>query len=325
MAGERVSVVIPTCNYGRYVTEAVDSALAQRYPHVEILVVDDGSTDDTARRLEPYQDRIRSIRQQNQGVSAARNTGIRAARGEIIALLDADDVWHPRKLEVQMRCLGEHPEVGLLGTDLFAGGCTSWPDIDDTSQPAILPLTVDAIVSHTPFAPSSVLIRRHCLEACGLFDTRLRCAEDRDLWVRIAARFPVARLPLPLVWFRDHPRSLSADAALAQENERRMLRQAFATIPALRGRPLFRRKTFSRAACTWAYLHGAGGRWLPALGCLLHSVLLWPWPYRRDEADGRGCTRLRMMAVLALRMLGLLPPDAGFAETTAPPRLSAER
>jgi hypothetical protein len=98
-----------------------------------------------------------------------------------------------------------------------------------------------------------------------------------------------------------------------------MLRQAFATAPALRGRPLFRRKAFSRAACTAAYLYGATRRWLPALRCVLRSVLLWPWPYRRGEIDGRACARLRMATVLLLRMLGLLPPDPGFPELAPPP------
>ena len=101
MNNELISVVIPTYNYGHFVTEAVDSVLAQTYRHYEVVVVDDGSTDDTRARLAPYGDRIRYIHQENQGLSAARNTGIRAARGGVIGLLDSDDKWHPRKLETQ--------------------------------------------------------------------------------------------------------------------------------------------------------------------------------------------------------------------------------
>src|SRR6185437_11144924 len=96
----RVSVVIPTYNSGPLVTEAVESVLAQTLPAAEVLVVDDGSTDDTPERLAAYGERIRYLPQANQGVAAARNRGIREATGDLIAFLDADDVWHPRKLEI---------------------------------------------------------------------------------------------------------------------------------------------------------------------------------------------------------------------------------
>src|SRR5262245_48080665 len=116
MSDGLVTAVIPTYNYGRFVTAAVDSALAQTYPHVEIIVADDGSRDDTRARLAAYGDKVRYLYQDNQGVSAARNTAIRAARGDYYAFLDSDDRWHPRKLEVQMRYLARHPEVGLLAS-----------------------------------------------------------------------------------------------------------------------------------------------------------------------------------------------------------------
>src|SRR5487761_1421423 len=97
-----VTAIIPAYNYGPLVVEAVESACAQTYPRMEVIVVDDGSTDDTQGRLRPYLDRIRYIRQENRGLSAARNTGIQAAQGEWNALLDADDVWHPQKTAVQI-------------------------------------------------------------------------------------------------------------------------------------------------------------------------------------------------------------------------------
>src|SRR5438477_3922397 len=113
MRNDLVTAVIPTYNYGRFVTQAVESALGQTYRNLEIIVVDDGSTDDTREQLLPYRDRLRYIYQENQSVAAARNTGIRAATSEFIAFLDADDLWHPRELELQMRYLADHPAVQL--------------------------------------------------------------------------------------------------------------------------------------------------------------------------------------------------------------------
>src|SRR5438445_9254645 len=129
MNKDLVSVVIATYNYGRFVTQAVESVLAQTYVNIEIIVVDDGSDDDTREQLAPYGDRIRYIYQENQSVAAARNTGIRAATGDLIAFLDADDVWHPHKLELQMHYLADHPAVALVAVERLAEGAASWPPL----------------------------------------------------------------------------------------------------------------------------------------------------------------------------------------------------
>src|SRR5436190_9018266 len=109
-----VSVVIPTYNYARYLGAAIDSALQQTHAPLEVIVVDDGSTDDTPRLLDGYGDRIRVIRQKNSGVAAARNAGVREARGELIAFLDSDDLWKPRKLELQIARFEADPGLGLV-------------------------------------------------------------------------------------------------------------------------------------------------------------------------------------------------------------------
>ena len=107
----KVSVIIPTYNRAEYVTHAIDSVLAQTYTDYEIIVVDDGSADNTKDVLLPYMDRIRYIYQENAGLSAARNTGIKAAKGDWIAFLDSDDEWLPGKLAVQMRAVERHPQL----------------------------------------------------------------------------------------------------------------------------------------------------------------------------------------------------------------------
>src|SRR5215831_13288100 len=114
VSGPLVSAVIPTYNYARYVTGAVESVLAQSFDDLEIVVVDDGSTDETADTLRPFLDRIRYIRQGHRGLAAARNTGIRVARGPYVAFLDSDDLWLPEKVSVQIARLNGDPAVGLV-------------------------------------------------------------------------------------------------------------------------------------------------------------------------------------------------------------------
>ncbi len=136
MSDPLISAVIPTYNYGHFVTAAVRNVLAQTYRNLEVIVVDDGSKDNTRERLAPYLDRIRYVYQENQGPSAARNTGIRSATGEWVALLDSDDLWHPRKLELQVKYLQAHPEVGLLGSDRVYDLHGDWPRVHDEPEDA---------------------------------------------------------------------------------------------------------------------------------------------------------------------------------------------
>jgi glycosyltransferase involved in cell wall biosynthesis len=300
-----VSVIIPTYNYGHFVTEAVDSALAQGYQHREIIVVDDGSTDNTRQILDPYRDRIQYIYQPNQGLSAARNTGIRAAHGEYIALLDSDDVWHPRKLELQVSYLREHPEIGLLATNQVSDRRDCWPAVDDDvcSRVPIL-YALDEVVGRAHFGPSSVLIRRSCLDAVGLFDPSLRCVEDRDMWIRLGSRFGLAKLPVVLLWYRLHAASLSNKAAAMEQHELRVLEIAFAEIPALRGRWLLQRKVRSQAAFASAQVFREGGKTAAAIRRVLSSLFLWPLPLGLQE-DNMVFVRMRVLLNLGLRLLGL--------------------
>jgi len=216
-AAPLVSFIIPTHNYGRYVVEAVESALAQTYRNFEIIVVDDGSTDNTRQLLEPLRDRLQYIWRPQGGPSAARNSGIRASRGELIAFLDADDRWLPDKTRLQVSYLFEHPGIGLVSTRTSlmdeAGRSSSRRE---APRDPVLELPAgkafrDLFRQTNYIATSTVILRRECLETVGVFDESLSRVEDKNLWLRLGRCFGIARLPQRLALHRHHQSNLALD------------------------------------------------------------------------------------------------------------------
>jgi glycosyltransferase involved in cell wall biosynthesis len=240
-AGPLVSVVIPTFNRAQYIVSAVESVLAQRDACLELIVVDDGSTDDTAERLQPYLDRIRYVSQENAGAGASRNRGMALANGEYIAFLDSDDLWQPTKLALQVAYMEAHDDVDLVCTD-FGGFNDSGPlaqsyiaefcEVVGWRQrrfDQIYPLqdeicfggaTVAAYrgnVFDTVFEgyltlTSTVLMRRRCIETCGFFPEHLPTSEDVAYFQRVARHHSFAFLDTPTTWYRrGHQDQLSSD------------------------------------------------------------------------------------------------------------------
>ena len=206
-----ITVVIPTYNHERFLRDAVESALAQTYPFVEIIVVDDGSTDNTPVLMETYADRVQYIRQTNRGLSGARNSGILAARGEFIALLDADDFWQHNYLRVTHKALIADVGLGAVQTGLRF--------VDGQGKPlpqsgvATVPndQMYDRLLDGEFFAPSAVVIRRWALAAVGLFDLDLRASEDWEIWLRVAHSYRFAGIAEPLLNYRVHGNNMSGD------------------------------------------------------------------------------------------------------------------
>lgn len=227
MSSPLVSVIIPTYCYAQYVPDAVESALAQTYSNLEVIVVDDGSTDATQEALRPYHGRIKYIFQHNQGAAAARNTGIQHARGEWIAFLDADDVWHREKVRMQMQSATGMQDVGLLGSPVSY----YLPSVL-TADPEVRILHVRDFLLSTPFAASSVVVRRTCFNEVGLFDTSLRNAEDRDMWLRLAARFTAVQISCPCLMYRCHSDQKSRHAKRMNLAYRAILSKFFREHPA---------------------------------------------------------------------------------------------
>jgi len=195
----RVSVIIPTYNRRELVLEAVDSVLNQTYQDFELIVMDDGSSDGTKNAAqERHGNRLMYVYQEHQGVSAARNHGMELARGEYIAFLDSDDLWLPRKLEVQIDFMHRHSDAQICYTDevWIRQGVRVNPRRRHAKHtgwiyPYCLPLCI--------ISPSSACMRRELFDRVGVFDTDLPVCEDYDLWLRVASRFPIFFLDRKLI------------------------------------------------------------------------------------------------------------------------------
>jgi glycosyltransferase involved in cell wall biosynthesis len=271
-----VTVVIPTFNYARYVQEAVDSALAQTVPPLEIIVVDDGSTDNTQEVMAAYTSnpRVRYLHQENFGLSAARNAGIRAARGEFIALLDADDRWKPEKLSRQLaEFTGQQVGLVYCGREVFDEHDTHDLNPADESK---CELALEWLTISTLFCPSSLIVRRRCFTKQGGFDESLRKVEDREMWIRLANHWRFRCVPDCLVEWRRHGHALNVQTDGMESAFRETLRRAFADGP-LQRRPLLRAKAsaFMHFDFSWVYhrTHQHREAWFHTLLALIRYPL----------------------------------------------------
>lgn len=198
MKPPRVSVIIPTYNRAWCLREAVDSVLTQEFKDFELMVVDDGSTDETPPLLQEYGDSIRVLHQRNRGVSAARNAGISGARGDLIAFLDSDDIWLQGKLAFQVEFFNRHPGALICQTEELwvKNGRRVNPGKRHRKRGGMIfePSLQLCLVS-----PSAVMLRRGLFDQVGFFDERLPACEDYDLWLRVSCRFPVELIETPLI------------------------------------------------------------------------------------------------------------------------------
>jgi glycosyltransferase involved in cell wall biosynthesis len=207
-----VSVVIPCYQQAHFLCDAIESVLAQTYPHLEIVVVDDGSSDNTVTVVSRYPG-VRYIRQENQGLASARNMGLRQTIGEYLIFLDSDDRLLPNALDAGLRCFRENPGCG------FVYGHCQFIAFDGTPMRGLQPSIVEgdfylALLRGLPIhAPASVMYRREVFEDVGVFNVRLSPAADYDLYYRIASRFPVCCHGQKIVEYRKHGASMTRDPA----------------------------------------------------------------------------------------------------------------
>lgn len=225
----KVSVVIPVHNGMKYLPETLDSVIKQTFQDFEVIVVDDGSSDETPNWVASCQDpRVRLVQQPNQGTPGARNNGIANAKGDYIAFLDADDIWKPTKLEKQVRTLNMRPKVGLVYTWM------SLIDQDGQSVGRTLSSSIEGyvwpqVVENCRISGGSLhMIRRACFDKVGGFALDLRFAEDWEMLIRLAEHYEFAPVNEPLVLYRQHPNNKSKNCEGMRRDFTVILDRAFA-------------------------------------------------------------------------------------------------
>lgn len=230
LCGDLVSVIIPNYNHTRFVSDAIQSVLAQTYRSFEIIVVDDGSTDNSREVVADFGDQLHYIWQENQGLAGARNTGIRAAKGEFIALLDADDEWLPAFLETMTALAGQYPEAAVYYC------AAQGMDVDGHDLPQVFggPVIPPQMMYETLLRANflnccTILMRRSAVMEAGLFDQTLRSCEDWDLWLRMLPKHSFIGTSACLVRYRQHSSSLSANTTGMQQAVRAVIEKHFGT------------------------------------------------------------------------------------------------
>jgi len=214
-----VSVIVPCYNQGRFVGEALESVFGQTYARVEVILVDDGSTDDLEAALKPFAGRrsLRVIRQENRGLTAARNRGLAEAQGSLLQFLDADDWLDPEKLARQIAVLAANPEVGLVYSDYYL----VYNNVDLCERDTVAdrcddPFNPDLFLTwwiQGVFPPCAALVRTEWIQRVGGFNTQLQAYEDYEFWLRLSAHgCQVRYLPDRLAYYRQHDGSMTADS-----------------------------------------------------------------------------------------------------------------
>ncbi|MDE5116057.1 MAG: glycosyltransferase, partial [Trichodesmium sp. St2_bin2_1] len=227
----RVSVIIPVYNCDYYISQAIESILAQTYQSYEIIVIDDGSTDNTRKAIEPYMEKIHYVYQENQGVSAARNHGIDLAQGELIAFLDADDFFLPDKLTDQVRIFDTQPNLGIVHSGWRRVNQQGETIKNETPWDYVPKLNLEGWLRWKPIGTMGTLMfRRDWLQEVGSFEVGLSQAEDVDLILRLTIRGCEAEwLRQCTVCYRQHERNTIRDGVSQAKSINLVLDKFFAS------------------------------------------------------------------------------------------------
>lgn len=271
-----VSIIIPTFNRAHYIGDAIKSILAQTYSSWELLVVDNGSTDNTEAVVKGYAERdprVRYLREDRKGVSRARNTALAEARGSFIAFLDDDDLFLPEKLKVQTEFLKARPEIDFVYGQIEiinAKGELLWVD------PRKPVLTFSDLFEESGIRIQSVMCRKSCFDSLGGFDETLTMGEDYDLWLRIAAKHRFEYLAVPFVKMRFHDTN-TCNVPVPLYAQRDRLLKRVPVNPALGITAAVKRRRLAVNRYRLARLYKEDGQYFHAARAFLFSFLQYPY------------------------------------------------
>ncbi|WP_245777366.1 glycosyltransferase [Marinobacter pelagius] len=252
----KVSVLIPAFNRKNYIGETIESVLSQSYPNIELIVVDDGSTDGTFEILEEYSDQkkltlLTHPGRENRGQSAALNLGLEEASGEFVAILDSDDLFMPDKIALQVDYLQNNPDVGLvygMGEAIDEKG--NWlydihsPEHVERNDPN------EVLLDCYFLLPQNALVRREVFDRVGFFEEGFRAAQDHDMLIRISEQTKMAFLPIKVFRYRRHQESISS------RGQRRRWENGFEILHRARARYPYRRSTIRKRRAVLHYRMG---------------------------------------------------------------------
>ena len=279
----RVSVIIPTYNCAQYLPGAIESVIAQTFRDYELIVVDDGSTDETAEVIKKYGDRIKYLYQENSGPGAAKNLGIKASGGSFVATLDADDRWQPQKIEIQYEYMRCHPEVGLVyaNCSTFNKQGIVTEAYDGKHRIVYQGDIFDKLIVKNFIASITIMVRKECLDKVGLFPEDFMISEDWHLWLRIAKNYPIGYIDQPLAMYRWQKKSLTWDYAKSYPYRLRVLdeiKELFSDY--FKTRKSLIRRAYSDLFMRYGYALYKSDDYKNAWGKFILSIYNSPFQYR---------------------------------------------
>jgi len=301
-----VSVIIPSYNRAHYIKETIDSILAQTYKNFEIIVIDDGSSDNTREVLEAYKDRISYFYQENQGVASTRNRGVEEARGEYVSFLDCDDIWFPEKLEKQIEYVNEHPHVALVCAEVHIIN-SDGKFVKHVKRDESLPLTFENLFEQSLVHVPTTIVKRQVILALGGFDPTVAISDDYDLWLRLIKRYSCHYMPIPLAKYRIHSGNLMKQFDKRLRNNLIIFRKKEIT----EGMSWLKKQIrIAKVYYQYALENSTAGRYLKAAQCYALAVLTYPligmyyWPI--EVKKFRFSLPYRIIKVYAMGMVCLI-------------------
>ena len=272
----QVSVIIPTYNRAEFIYLAITSVLNQTFQDYEIVIVDDGSTDNTVSVVNGFScDKVRYIKHdRNKGEAESRNTGIKSSQGEFIAFIDDDDEWLPEKLDDQIKLMSQcGKQVGGIYTGILTIDRESGDIVDQIIPQKRGYIYNDLLVENCVFTPSTILLRRECFEKVGLFDRNIKYGPDYDMWIRIAKEYQFEYIKEPLVRYYIHNNKLSGNYGKFIEGAEEILGKYGEILS--RHKRAYSRHLFELGLAYCECERASKGR-----KALMKALYLYPWDWR---------------------------------------------